>query len=106
MACEFMHLNPTDEWLPCRWSAIQDTVQVACHLRGVEIEQIAIHLTRYVLARHSQVVEDHRGQAAHELRIALLDFPGQLDGALDLWDRPSAAAMQQEVVQLRQSLRC
>src|SRR5215467_2083229 len=93
MACEFMHLNPTHERLPCRWTPVQDAVQIACHLRGVEIQQIAIYVARYVPARHSQIVEDHRRQATDELRVALLDFTRQLDGALDLWDRPRAAAM-------------
>src|ERR1700730_13790622 len=87
MPGQFMHLDRRDERHPSRWTPVEDGIQITRHLRGVEIQQINIHLTRYILARHLQIVGHYSGQTVHELRIAFPDFLSQFYGSLSLWNR-------------------
>ena len=61
-------------------------IQITRDLRGVEIQQIRIHVIRCVVTRHFQIVEHYRGQAVDELRIVFPDFLSQFYGSLNLWD--------------------
>src|SRR5579859_55082 len=87
MAVQFVHFDPgTDKRPPRRWSAVEDAIQIARNLRGVEIQQIKVHPSRYIPARQLEIVKYNRGQMPDELRIALQDFVSQFHDSLNLWD--------------------
>src|SRR5258706_11706329 len=106
MTGQLMHLHPTDERLPCRWTTIDDAIQITCDLRGMKIQHIGIYSLGHVLTRQLQIVEHYRGQAVDELRIALPNFLRNVYGSLNLWDGARIGGMQQKVIQFPQSLWC
>src|SRR5579883_388867 len=108
IAGQFMDLRlACNKWQPRRWTAMDDLVQIAQHLRGVKIQQVRCSVMRTVLTRQFQIVEHHRRQIFEEFRIIFHDHLRDLHHSL-MGERNgvSIVRMQQELTQFLQCSLC